>query len=118
MAHDLSVNYNYLFPSLVVYRDDPNLITKEIVEESELFLSQCGEKPFHSPCISTVNSSIDVLSVPIFKNISNFVYSVVDAYISLYSIDPSGLKFKGSWLNLYDVHSYQDLHHHHSSVIS
>lgn len=111
------VYFNQLFPSHVLYRDfsPPN---KELVEFSKGFLHEHGGVPFHSPCISTVKANINVLELPEFNIIKENIVELLNIYCDSLHIDTNGLGIIDSWLNRYDIHGYQDLHHHPDSMIS
>ena len=109
---------NELFPTRVVYKEQPELITSEVLTRSHSILKQYGDRPFYSPCNSTVNTYSQVLELPEFAQIKNFVSEAISVFLDVHKIDPAGLDFLDSWLNYYDVGGYQDLHNHHDSMIS
>jgi hypothetical protein len=53
-----------LFPTFVVYTENKELITENILNESRKLIEKYGNTPFHSPCISTVKTFGDVLNLP------------------------------------------------------
>ncbi len=109
---------NSLFPTTVLYKDSEGLITESVLETSLSLLEQYADRPFHSPCISTVKTYASVLKLPQFKQIEQFISQAVGVFLDMHKINPAGLDFLDSWLNLYKPGSYQDLHTHHDSMIS
>lgn len=113
-----SVFCDVLFPTFVVYTENENLITKKIVNTSRDIITENIDKPFHSPCLSTVKTFGNVLDLPEFIEIKNAIINTLSAYIQRTRIVRDNLKFSGSWLNLYNEHGYQDLHLHSDSMLS
>ena len=111
------INYNLLFPSLVVYKDF-GAVDPFIIDESKDILKKHTDKPFNCPCISTVRSYPNVLDLPIFSNIKSQIVNTIGIYCDLMKINKDNLYFPDSWLNLYNEHGYQDLHSHPNSIIS
>lgn len=109
---------NELFPTRVVYKDRPDLVTESVLTKSKEILQQYKDKPFYSPCNSTVHTFANVLDLPEFAEIKNFITEVASVFLDVHSIDPQGLDFLDSWLNYYDIGGYQDLHNHHDSMLS
>ena len=107
-----------LFPTFVVYTENKELITENILNESRKLIEKYGNIPFHSPCISTVKTFGDVLNLPEFEEIKHAIINTLSAYIQKTRIVKDNLKFSGSWLNLYNKHGYQDLHLHSDSMLS
>lgn len=113
-----TINYDRLFPSLVTYCDKPELINDNVVIKAKEILRENQEKPFYSQCISTVNKELHILDLPEFKNIRVFIVDLIQAYCDLQKFKSLEMMFQSSWLNLYNVHGYQDLHTHHDSMLS
>ena len=109
---------NELFPTRVVYKDNPGLVTESLVSASKQILNSHGEHPFHSPCISTVNTFSNVLDTLEFTAVKQYISQAVSVFLDIHKINPQGLTFLDSWLNLYNPGGYQDLHNHHDSMIS
>lgn len=109
---------SYIFPVPILQRDSEELVTPEVLACAHQFVTDHGEKPFYSPCISTVRKGGDVLALPEFAAIKHFITECVATYCEFAKIDKTGMKFSGAWLNLYRTHGYQDLHTHEDSVIS
>lgn len=109
---------NELFPTRVVYKDNPRLVTESVLTKSKEILERYQDSPFYSPCNSTVHTFARVLDLPEFTEIKNFITEVVSVFLDVHNIDPKGLDFLDSWLNYYDVGGYQDLHNHHDSMLS
>ena len=109
---------NELFPTMVMYKDYPNLITKQLQDYSRNILKEYGNKPFYSPCISTVQTYSDILELPEYQEIKQSIIDTVSVYTNTLKIDNNNLSFLDSWLNLYNQHGYQDLHNHHDSMLS
>jgi uncharacterized protein (TIGR02466 family) len=112
------IYYDRVFPSLVVYTENKELITPEIEEYSKKIIEQHSEKPFFSECLSTVNKFGAVLELPEFAKIKQAVVDAVGGYCQMNKIKTDRLRFTCSWLNLYNQHGYQDLHSHPDSMIS
>ena len=110
--------YDTLFPTIVVYTDNPNCTSEKLVKFSKKLLAEHGSKPFYSPCISTVDNMGNVLELPEFTVIKEHVINTIGAYAQAVKLDKDNLRFSCSWLNLYDVHGYQDLHTHSESLLS
>lgn len=113
-----SVFCDVLFPTHVVYTENNNLVTKEIVDFSRNIVKKHTDKPFYSSCYSTVKRFGNVLDLPEFSEIKNAIINTLGAYIQKTRIVKDKLKFSGSWLNLYNEHGYQDLHLHSDSMLS
>ena len=109
---------NELFPTRIVYKDKPMLITDTVLIKAREILDMHKDKPFYSPCNSTVKTYAQVLELPEFKEIKQFVSEVVSVFFNVHKIDPTGLNFLDSWLNHYTIGGYQDLHNHHDSMLS
>ena len=109
---------NQLFPTTVLYRDRPDLVTTEICELCRDLVAQHSQTPFYSACHSTVYTQNQVLELPEFRMIRDFLRDLVAVYLDVLRIDGSRLGFLDSWVNLYDIGGYQDLHMHHDSMIS
>ena len=107
-----------LFPSAVIYKDFVIPDQDKIIKLSKQIIDQYDNKPFYSACRSTVKTKADILEMPEFFEIQTQITSVISAYVSEYKIDTNNLKLVDSWLNHYDTHGYQDLHHHPGSVLS
>lgn len=110
--------YDRLFPSLVTYTENKNLVTKNIETRSREIIEQNKEKPFFSECYSTVNKFGTVLELPEFSEIKQAIINAVGGYCAMSKINTEGIRFTCSWLNLYEKHGYQDLHSHPDSMIS
>jgi len=65
---DDTFNYNYLFPSLVVYKDFGK-VPDDLIDLSRDIISEHGGKPFNSPCLSTVRTYANVLNLKEFTKI-------------------------------------------------
>jgi uncharacterized protein (TIGR02466 family) len=107
-----------LFPCTVIYKDFDIVDHDKIIDLSKQIVTEHGASPFYSPCTSTVGIKSDILELPEFVNIKQQVMTVISAYVNEHKIDSKGLTLFDSWLNHYDVHGYQDLHHHPGSVLS
>lgn len=114
---DNSVYYNYLFPSLVVYKDF-GPVQDSIIDLSKKLLAEHGEKPFNSPCLSTVHTYPNVLNLPEFTEIKEQIVQVISTYCDIHKIDKDNLYFVDSWVNSYEEHGYQDLHLHADALLS
>ncbi len=109
---------NHLFPTVVMYKDAPELVTDSVLEKSREILNNYGDHPFCSPCNSTVRSFATVLDLPEFTEIKQFLTGLVGVFLDIHKIDGTDLKFLDSWLNHYSIGGYQDLHMHHDSMFS
>ena len=107
-----------LFSSKVIYKDFIVPNRDKTINLSKQIVNQYDDQPFYSPCRSTVKTKSDILEMPEFQKIQDQIMSVISAYVSDHKIDIDRLTLKESWLNYYDVHGYQDLHHHPGSVLS
>jgi len=107
-----------LFPSTVVYKDFTIDDHDKIINRSKEIIAEYGDSPFYSPCRSTIGAKSDILSLPEFADIKHQIVTVIHKYVTEHKINGSGLLLHDSWLNHYDVHGYQDLHHHPASVLS
>ena len=107
-----------LFPSTVIYKDFTIDNHDRIISLSKEIVNNHGTTPFYSPCSSTVGIKSDVLELPEFFDIKQQIMTVISAYVTEHKIDSDRLQLFDSWLNYYDVHGYQDLHHHPGSVLS
>ena len=115
---DNQYSVNELFPTRVLYKDSEGLITDSVLAKSREILAQHPDQPFYGSCISTVNTCNQVLRLSEFGAIEQFISQAVAVFLDIHKINPKGLGFLDSWLNLYDVGGYQDLHNHHDSMIS
>lgn len=109
---------NHLFPTVVMYKDMPHLVTDQVLARATEILNQHGSSPFYSPCRSTVNTFAQVLDLPEFVGIKNFLTEFAGVFLDVHKINSSKLDFLDSWLNHYAVGGYQDLHMHHDSMLS
>lgn len=116
MADQYSINQ--LFPTTVLYRDRSDLVDAKLKDFCRDLAIQQGQTPFYSACHSTVYTCNQVLNLPEFQSIRSFLYDLVAVYLDVLKIDGSRLDFLDSWINLYDLGGYQDLHMHHDSMIS
>lgn len=112
------VYYDMLFPTCVVYSDNKDLVTNKLLVTAKKNIAKYGEKPFYSPCISTVHKNGQILNLPEFVNVKNFIVSTLGAFLEQTKINNEKLRFSSSWLNLYKKNGYQDLHNHPDSMIS
>jgi uncharacterized protein (TIGR02466 family) len=106
-----------LFPCHVMYKES-DLVTKELIALSKQIIIENSDNPFYSKCISTVKTKSDILELPEFKKVKEFLSNLVYVYCEQMKIDCSKLNILDSWLNLYEEGGYQDLHNHHDSMIS
>lgn len=113
-----SVFCDVLFPTFVIYTENRQLITENILNESRKLIQKYGNNPFHSPCISTVKTKGDILELNSFSRIREAITAAIGAYCQRVKVKTDGLKFSGSWLNLYNKGGYQDLHTHSDSLLS
>jgi len=109
---------NELFPTVVLYKDFPELINKQLQKEARAITIKHGTKAFLCPCLSTVRTMTNVLEMPVFAGIKQAIIDTVSVYTDVLKINKEKLIFLDSWLNLYEQHQYQDLHNHHDSMIS
>lgn len=109
---------DFLFPSFVLYADINTSISKQIIEQSRVILKKQGNKPFYSPCLSTVTTNGSILELDFFAEIKTFISNTIGAYCDQIKIKKDNLKFSCSWLNLYNKNEYQDLHAHNDSLLS
>ena len=106
-----------LFPCQIMYKES-SLVDKNILQIAEKIIRENEDTPFYSKCISTVNTKNDILELPEFYEIKQFLGNLVYVYCEQMNIDCSKLRIMDSWLNLYEEGGYQDLHNHHDSMIS
>ena len=114
---DNTFNYNYLFPSLVVYKDFGE-VSEDLVELSRNILTEHGEKPFNSPCLSTVHTYPNVLNLSEFADIKEQIVQTISVFSDIHKIKKDDMYFVDSWLNSYEQHGYQDLHLHADALLS
>ena len=107
-----------LFPSNVIYKDYQIENKDSVVDKAMKIINQLGEKPFYSPCISTVHTSKDLLNLDEFESIKKQIIETVAVFCDVHKIVTKDLHIKDAWLNYYDINGYQDLHHHPDSMIS
>lgn len=107
-----------LFPTFVIYTENKELITEDILNQSRKLVEEYGDNPFYSPCKSTVKNMGSVLELESFFEIKKAITATIGAYCERVKMDTEGLKFSGSWLNLYNENGYQDLHTHSDSLLS
>ena len=107
-----------LFPCHVMYREDKNLVTEDLVSVSRRIIKDNVDTPFYSKCISTIRTKNNVLELPEFANVKQFLGNLIYVYCEQMKIDCSRLSILHSWLNLYEESGYQDLHNHHDAMIS
>lgn len=107
-----------LFPCQVMYREQTDLVTEDLLSFSRIILKDNVDTPFFSKCISTVRTKSDILELPEFADIRQFLGNLVYVYCEQMKIDYSKLRITDSWLNLYEEGGYQDLHNHHDSMLS
>lgn len=110
--------YDMLFPSIVVYKDHEIDNKINLIDFSKKIINQYGNNAFYSECLSTVKTKNDILNFPEFSQIKQHVIDTLGAFCESMKIDRTNLTFTGSWLNLYNIGGYQDLHHHSDSTIS
>lgn len=118
MSENNFVYADSLFPTFVMYVDNKDLISKDILEQSRSILQKDGNKPFYSPCLSTVATNGSILELMIFKEIKTFISNCVGFYCDHTKIKKDNLRFSCSWLNSYNKGDYQDLHAHSDSILS
>lgn len=106
-----------LFPTTVLLKDFENP-SQELLEFSKNFVDKNGNNPFYSPCKSTVHTKINVLELPEFSAVKTQIVEMIKTYCDIKKISTENLAIVDSWLNVYDVNGYQDLHHHPDSMIS
>jgi len=114
----MSMYCDILFPTFVIYKDNPNAVTDSIINFSRNLILENKDKPFHSDCYSTVNTLGNVFDYREFDAIKENVIDCLNAYLQRTRIKKNRLKFSCSWLNLYNKHGYQDLHMHTNSMLS
>jgi uncharacterized protein (TIGR02466 family) len=114
---DDTFNYNYLFPSLVVYKDFGK-VPDDLIDLSRDIISEHGGKPFNSPCLSTVRTYANVLNLKEFTKIKEQIIQTIAVFCDIHKIEKEELYFVDSWLNSYQVHGFQDLHLHPDSLLS
>ena len=114
----MSVYCDMLFPTFVVYNDNDDIINDSTVNFARELVKKNLDKPFHSPCYSTVNKLGNVLDYKEFSIIKERIVFCLGAYLQRNKIKRENLKFSCSWINLYEQHGYQDLHNHNGSMIS
>ena len=107
-----------LFPTIVVYNENEDIINESIVSFARKIVKENYDKPFYSPCYSTVNKLASVLDYKEFSFIKQRIINCLGAYLQRTKIKKENLKFSCSWINLYEQHGYQDLHNHNRSMIS
>jgi len=112
------VYFDVLFPTFVLYSDNTNIVTDEIVKLSKKIITENADKPYYSNCTSTVKTNGNILEMPAFADIKKAIIFTLGAYVQKLKIDGTDLRFSASWLNLYNKHGYQDLHNHNGSKIS
>ena len=109
---------NHLFPTVVLYKDAPELVTDLVLKKAREILHDHADNPFYSPCNSTVKTFGQVLNLEEFAGIKQFISECVAVFLDVNKINASKLDFLDSWLNHYTVGGYQDLHMHHNSMLS
>jgi uncharacterized protein (TIGR02466 family) len=108
-----------MFPSPMILKDFAIKNHSQIIDLSRKLVTQYNDNPFsYSYCRSTLNTKSDILEIPEFSYIKDQILTVISAYVTHHKINVKNLKLIESWLNQYDVHGYQDLHSHPSSVLS
>jgi len=107
-----------LFPTFVVYNDNDDIINDSTVNFARELVKKNLDKPFHSPCYSTVNKLGNALDYKDVSIIKERIVFCLGAYLQRSKIKKENLKFSCSWVNLYEQHGYQDLHNHNGSMIS
>ena len=112
------INYDYIFPSLVTYCDRPDLVTEELVSTAKQVALDNRDQPFYSPCISTVKKVDHLLDMPGFEKLRLFISDQIQAYCQIQKIKQHKMMFESSWVNLYEINGYQDLHAHPDSMLS
>lgn len=112
-------DYNMLtlFPCQVMYKES-DLVNDNIIKIAKNVATKYSDTPFYSKCISTVRTKNDILELPEFQHIKQFLGNLIYVYCDQMRIECSKLKILDSWLNLYEEHGYQDLHNHQDSMIS
>lgn len=110
--------YDFLFPTLVVYSDNKDVVTKELLEISKKLVEEHGSEPFYSKCKSTVDTFGYVLELSEFSEIKDFISSTIGGFCEINKINSDSLRFTCSWLNEYELNGYQDLHAHPDSMLS
>ena len=109
---------NHLFPTVVLYKDAPELITDSVLDKAREILNKHSDNPYCSPCNSTVRTFASVLELPEFVGIKRFLVELTGVFLDVHKINGANLNFLDSWLNHYSVGGYQDLHMHHDSMLS
>lgn len=107
------------FPTVVYEKNSNDLLNEEIVKKSREICEQYGENSFITNCSTTVSSFSNVLDLPEYKNIKDYIIKSVSDYISFMKFDSTReYKISGSWLNYYAPGDLQELHIHHDSMVS
>jgi len=114
----IDLNILTLFPCHVMYREQKELVTDEILTVSRKIIENNADTPFYSKCISTIRTQNNILDLSEFGEIKQFLGNLIYVYCEQMKIDCSKLRILDSWLNLYEPSGYQDLHNHHDSMIS
>jgi uncharacterized protein (TIGR02466 family) len=116
---DESPIVNLLFPTVIYQKNNKKLINQKIIKKSKEICKQYGENIFITKCLTTVYTYPNVLNLPEYSKIKEFITSGVSDYINFMQFDKTKeYKIKGSWLNYYEPGNLQELHMHHDSMIS
>jgi uncharacterized protein (TIGR02466 family) len=116
---DESPTVNLLFPTVIYQKNNKNLVNQKIIKKSKELCDQYGKHIFITKCLTTASTYSNVLDLPEYSKIKEFITSGVSDYINFMQFDKTKeYKIKGSWLNYYDPGNLQELHMHHDSMIS
>lgn len=106
-----------LFPTLICYKDFGKPDKKIINYVKDIALKH-KDNPFDVPCYSTVQTYNEIIKDAQLEQIKKNILHVIGAFCAARKLETKDLELFESWANLYEKDGYQDLHHHHGSLIS
>jgi uncharacterized protein (TIGR02466 family) len=113
-----SANSNSLFSTPVVYTSQNQINDQNFQDTCRRIVKEKGRYDFYCPCLTTVQTETQVLNLPGFEAAKTAAIVAVTALAQTWQVSTDKLEIVDSWINLYDIHGYQDLHQHPDSLIS
>ena len=105
-----------IFPTSIGISD--NIIDNTLIKISNDYLDLYGSQAFLCPCTSTIRHHPKILEEKPFEQIKENIKELIAYYCTSVGYSSERIQISESWLNRYDEFGYQDLHHHHDSLIS
>lgn len=114
----MTYHSQWLFPVPVIYTENSAITDARLQTICRDMAKAHGAKTFECPCLTTIASKNQVLSMPEFTEAKRTAIAAVLSLAEFWKVNTENLEIVDSWVNLYEPTGYQDLHMHHNSVIS